>query len=250
VTFPFKGVIEKDSSFVAGNEAVSASLPLRNSKYLYLLCALFFLRCILQPTSSIPGDEAKIIREILRENGYSVGNNENVDKYLGFRSSNPEVDLEDQYYLLLPAKNERTLKLSDKLNYLDPKSFLGVNTISTVSEDSRIDSIAIISDSIIKIFDLDAENNNIKVIPKEISRLRSTRVMLGGNQISILPSEIMQIFDTNYYHAAAGEIYLDWNRIDTLLLSDTLKAWLSKYAYGGADWWRLQENYLVPQKNP
>jgi hypothetical protein len=239
VTFPFKGVIKRISSIRNGSEASFASLLLRNYKYNFLLIVLFIFHCILQPASSVPEDEAKVIREILRENGYSVDNNENVDKYLGFRSSNPEVDLGDLYYINLPATNKRTLILSDKFNMLNPNRFMGVYTINHVYEDSQIDSVAFISNSIIKIPDLNAINNLIKTIPKEISHLRTRSISFGNNKITTLPNEIMQIFDTNYYNG--GLINIGMNKIDTLLLSDTMKTWLSKYAYGGSEW----RNFLL-----
>ncbi len=210
-------------------------------KYLFpgivLCCGCSFL----QPESHIPEDQADVIREILRENGYSIGKKEHVDRYLEFRSSHPEVDYHDLYYLLLPSENTKMLILSDKINLLDSKAFMGVNTINYSFSDSAIDSIAFVSDSIIRIPSLYAANNNIKVIPKEIVHLRIGVVNFGANQITALPDEIMQIFDTNYF--SGGLIYLGNNRIDTLLLSDTLKTWLSKYAKYGSEWWKFQDNY-------
>jgi hypothetical protein len=249
VTFPFKGTITTNYSFFpVGRFASAASrtgaIGNRISsgiKYPFLLIALFFVRCILEPSSNVSEGEAKILREILRENGYSVTDNEKVDKYLEFHSSNPEVDYRDRYYLLLPAKGKRILIFSEKFNLLNPESFMGVKTINHFYTDSAIDSIAFVGNSMIKIPSLFLENNQIKTIPKEISYLRTSWVAFSNNQISALPEEIMQIFDEHYY--VGWKLYLDMNIIDTLRLSGTMKTWLSKYADGGSEWWKYQNNY-------
>ncbi len=210
-------------------------------KYLFPGIVLCSGCSFLQPESHIPEDQADVIREILRENGYSIGKKEHVDNFLEFSSSNVEVDYRNRYYLLLPAQHKKTLVLSDKINLLESTGFMGVKTINYSFSDSAIDSIAFVSDSIIKFTYLYAANNNIKVIPKEIAHLRTGYLNLGTNQITALPDEIMQIFDENYFNG--GRISLGNNRIDTLLLSDTMKTWLSKYAEYGSEWWKFQDNY-------
>lgn len=220
-------------------------------KYYYLLMLpVLFLCCFFdtERESYLPDDEAKIVRSILRENGYSIGDNELVDPYLEFSSSFAHADLHDLYYLILPAKNKHAIVLSDKINALDSSTmFITIKTfrtsrINSFTEEIFVDSIIFKTDSIVKMTSvLDLSKNEIKTIPKTITQLRVGTIDLRSNKLNSLPDEIMQIVGQDT--AQNVRILLDNNQIDTLTLSDTLKTWLARYAYGGANWWKSQEQY-------
>ena len=120
---------------------------------------MLFIDCLeFGSDNYIPKEQADIIRTILNENGYSIGDDEKVDTYLEITSSDVEVDLHDRYWLVLPDENGRILFLSDKINELTKKGmFLGIkayrssNKFSSFTDDIFIDSINIISDSVISV---------------------------------------------------------------------------------------------------
>jgi len=208
---------------------------------------LYPCSCSWWPEDSFFTDEqADIIRAILNENGYSVDNHEDVDKYVEFVSLSEHVYTKDKYWLLLPSKNQKVLVISKLFNRLDEKLFSGVKTYSS-SRDTRlfeqylVDSLAVVSDTIVRVRVLDVGANNLRSICKEIKFVRAGRYDFGYNQLIDLPPEIMQIYDSAVY--ANINVNLDRNDIDTTLLSDELKAWLQQHANYGRYWWKTQKRY-------
>jgi len=190
-------------------------------------------------------EQADIIRAILNENGYSVDNHEDVDKYVEFVSLSEHVYTKDKYWLLLPSKSQKVLVISKLFNRLDEKLFSGVKTYSS-SRDSRkerflVDSLAVVSDTIVRVRVLDMGANNLKSICKEIRFVRAGWYNFCENQLLNLPLEIMQVYDSAVYSNIS--VSLDGNDIDTTLLSDELKIWLQQHADGGSYWWKTQRRY-------
>jgi hypothetical protein len=211
---------------------------------LFLLCLVALCSCLnTEESSAIPEDQAKIIRQILRENGYEISDKENVDQYLELESSFEHYDKKDLYWILLPSKSQKTLVLSKKINMLDQKMYIGVKSYSAarntrIQERYLVENISIIDDTIIDVGSLFLSNNKINPLPLNSSNLRFGVLDLSGNEILELPDELMLISQEPVLYPSFI-INLNNNKIDTSKISSPLKDWLQEYASPG---WEETQN--------
>jgi len=195
-------------------------------------------------------EQADIIRAILNENGYSVDNHEDVDKYVEFGSSSEHVDLNDYYWLVLPEKRQTTLVLNDKINGLDNK-FHGVKSpprlydtvtngnVKVITNYGLVDSLYIDSDSLVKIKILSVHSNMLKSLPKSIKYLRGKMFNFSRNKIIVIPVEATEITNNPRLYDTVA-ININYNRIDTTNVDPVLDAWLVEHA--GAYWKATQRH--------
>ena len=207
------------------------------NRLLFLICGLLFASCILdgEQKSLIPDDQARIIRTILNKNGYNLKDDEMVDDYLNFMSLSEHVDTKDVYWLVLPSPNSSKLVLSDDINQLSHRFFLGIT-----SNFAPVDTIIIESDSFIDVRKLSLYKSQIKQLPPEIGLLRSQIFNFSDNLFETLPDSIMLTTGEPFLYDTV-EIRVEYNNIDTLLLTDSLKTWLSNHNVYGEFWWQLQD---------
>jgi len=168
-------------------------------------------------------EQADIIRAILNENGYSVDNHEDVDKYVEFGSSSEHVDLNDKYFLLLPKKTSMCLVLTDKINTLD-NTFMGIKSAQE-SNYGLVDTLVIHSDSIINVKTLNVGFNKIRNLPSTIKYLRGKYFTFNYNELSTLPVELMALTDEPVLYDTIG-LNIRGNKIDMSTISSEIKAWL------------------------
>ena len=208
-----------------------------------LFCALFLCLCScswLSEDSFFTDEQAEIICAILNENGYSVDNHEDVDKYVEFGSSSEHVDLNDYYWLVLPEKRQTTLVLTDKINDLDNK-FHGVKSpprfydtvtngnVKVITNYGLVDSLYIDSNNFINIKILSIHNNMLKDLPKTIQCLRGKVFNFSYNKITSIPVEATNITNTPKLYDTVS-ININYNRIDTTNVDPVLDAWLVEHA--------------------
>lgn len=207
------------------------------NRLFFLLIGLLFTFCIFdgERKSLIPDDQAMIIRTILNKNGYSLKDDEMVDDYLDFMSLSEHVDSKDVYWLVLPSPNSSKLVINDDINQLNHSLFWGIS-----SNFVPIDTIIIMSDSFIDVRKISLYKSQIKKIPPEIGLLRSQIFNFAENLFETLPDSIMLTTNEPFLYDTV-KIFVEYNNIDTLSLSDSLKTWLSLRM--GENWWQLQEQY-------
>ena len=181
----------------------------------------------------ISKNEKSLIRKFAVENGYSE--TMPLDSFVRYvYRAWPNESVRKDFFLTFPKQNAipRTLVLSDVLTSLgkslrvhyEPAPYGG--TISS----AIIDSINIITDSIINFPGLNLSFCNLTHLPKEIGKLRVQKMNIGSNKIKDLPLEIMSIF--NHLHPDTGSIGIAGNPIDKGYwdsIPDTLRNWLIKH---------------------
>jgi hypothetical protein len=209
------------------------------NRLLFSIVGLLFALCIFdgERKSLIPDDQARVIRTILNKNGYNLKDDEMVDDYLDFRSLSPHVDTKDVYWLKLPSPNSRKVVLSDEINQLSHRLFWGITT-----DFAPIDIIIIESDSFIDVRNLSMFKCQLKQLPPEIGLLRGQIFNFSDNLLETLPDSIMLTTGAPFLYDTV-EICVEYNNIDTLLLTDSLKTWLSNHNVYGEFWWQLQDRY-------
>ena len=191
-----------------------------------LFCALFLCLCSCSwwsEDSFFTDEQADIIRAILNENGYSVDNHEDVDKYVEFGSSSEHVDVNDKYFLLLPEKISKRLVLTDKINNLD-NTFMGIKSAQE-SNYGLVDTLVIRSDSIINVKALNVGFNQIRNLPSTIKYLRGRYFTFNYNELSTLPVELMALTDEPVLYDTIG-LNIRGNKIDMSTINPEIKAWL------------------------
>ena len=164
-------------------EQMEANVTFRYNLYnLFLLFALVVLNgCIFDTEQSFFSDEqADLIRALLRENGYSVEDNEIVDNYVEFDSDSKHTDSRDYFWLVLPEKEHKTLMLTKDINKLGNK-FHGIKSpprlfdttttgmVQIIDNYSPVESLIIISDSIVNVKILSIYKSKLVSIPESIT---------------------------------------------------------------------------------
>jgi len=209
-------------------------------RYNVILCIMTFLLlgCMPSQQSKIPDGQAKIIRNILRVNGYSIGDNELVDNYIEFGSTSVDWNAQDMYWLVLPLTGQKQLVLTEDINKLNDM-FQGITTHwdSERTIKKPVDTIIVIGDTNINVKILSAHDDSLRTLPIGIKLLRATIFNFNNNQISHLPTEIMQLTLKPILYDTVT-LYLDYNKLDTCSVNDSLKTWLNTHA--GQYWWQLQ----------
>jgi len=95
-----------------------------------------------------------------------------------------------------------------------------------------LDSIEIVTDSVIVMPALSVSSTNLTHLPAEIGKIRVGGLDISDNQIKDLPLEIMSIFD--YLSDDSGKIKTMENPFSQSYwdsLPDTLQQWLTKHTY-------------------
>jgi hypothetical protein len=176
-----------------------------------------------------------LIRKFATENGYPE--TMVVDSFVRYVYDKwPDEMKKLDYYLTFPKQEAipRTLVLSNVLTkigkglrvHYEPAPYGGV--ISS----ANIDSIKVITDSVIILPGLSLSYCNLAHLPPEIGKLRVKSLDIGYNYNTLrsLPDELMQLSEPPYCWDTLIVNY-DMGAVKTMTgVSDSLKAWLQKYA--------------------
>jgi hypothetical protein len=209
--------------------------------------AFLFAGCLLKEESQIPDDQAKIIRQILRANGISIGDKDWVDGYVYIDPYYHDMDHlpNGTYYILLPQQGKNSFVLTDNITTLTnlTDKFKGImspnDTSSSLTDTGTANTFVVTTNSVIKMRELNMMLNKFKTLPPDIRYLRVNSLGFKYNQITHLPSEIMQITAPPVLYDTVT-IYLEHNKLDTCSTSDSLKNWLSAHEFWGSWWWQGQ----------
>ena len=192
---------------------------------------------ILPPNQSndivISDHEKVLIKKFAMENGYPE--KMPLDSFVRYvYRAWPNESVRKDFFLTFPKQDTipRTLVLSNTLSsinkslrvYYEPAPYGGA--ISS----AIIDSIEIITDSVIVFPGLNLSYCNLTNIPPEIGKIRVHGLDIGSNKIKTLPLEIMSIFnhlpvDSGIIRIAGNPLSQDyWDSIP-----DTLKNWIIRH---------------------
>ena len=204
-------------------------------KYLLIfsISGLIFVSCISDYDSDSvfpPYYEQLIIKEILEENNISVDYLR--DKLLIEYFDWPNDDKEKGYTILFDDTSIHTINLTTTINNLQNSTFFnGINICYRVGG-AIIDSINIITDSVIIIPSLDLSYCNLKNLPAQIKKIRVRNLNIRDNHSTLetLPDEMMQLSEPPFYWDTLLIEY-DIRIVEKMdSVSDTLKSWLRSHS--------------------
>ncbi len=166
-----------------------------------------------------PADEATLIRNVLRENGVAIADDQPVGDYLGITSYG-------NYTIKISHNGHITMVLSDNLTKLQATNqdlnggFVGLTATST---NMIIDTIKVITDSLVAINQLSINSNSPTVFEASIAKLRTRHLWLICES-SVLPIELMQVASPPHKYGAL-DLYVFISKDSP----DALREWVSRH---------------------
>jgi len=206
------------------------------SKYLIIVVSIFYVNC----TNSDEWEKQRFTSEaqvyidrILKENNTTEYNVDvSYNSSLGAYGYHLGLIIDKQIVITSTIDSLRlhgTYRY-DKNTYLNGGELVDASFWGISAECDTLDSIQIITDSVIVLRDLILGDCNLTHVPPEIGKMRVNSLNISCNQIKDLPLEIMSIF--NHLTNDSGTININDSPITQEYwdsIPDTLRNWLLEH---------------------
>ncbi len=169
-----------------------------------------------------PADEAVLIRNVLRENGIAIGDNQPVGEYL-------ELGDYGNYSINLKVTGHHTIILSDNLTKLQEQNSDnngGFHGFTACYEGLYIDTVRVVTDSIVYLYQMQISSKTKTIYDESFGKLRTKILWINGIG-DPYPNGLMQLSEAPYRY---DSLHLYLYPIAGVLDTGAVGEWIKKFS--------------------